>query len=360
MATDGFVRRWNNVQYNASAERLLDSLLMMPGPGSEPFSARAGRRPNGSGLAVSVGGSPEAVTVTPGSALVYDSAVSAAGPYLINIPTAVSVPLPARPGSGTSRIDLIVARVYDADVGLGSVQELKIERVQGDPSSTPVEKTKPTNSLILARLTVPSSGSITVTPSTDRTVAAGGVLPVATTSVRDALSAYSGLTVYNEQTKRLEVFDGTSWTAAAGSSPTRILRRTSNSTVASGNNVLLGAGWSPQPGDGGDASGLTYANGIATIGTAGLYYVSVRFVVPAITSGTWTVGIVVNGASDPLADLNLYDQEGRGTNLSYTAHLPFAAGDALQVFIRQVSGSSQSLSATTSPSRWEIRRVGDA
>lgn len=359
MATDGFVRRWNGVEYNASAERLMDSVLLMPGSTSA-FSARGGRRVNGSGLAVSVGGSPEQISVTAGAGVIFDSASASVGPWIFEIDSTKTLSLPARPSTGQSRIDLVVARVYDSDSGLGGAKELKIERINGGASATPSEPTAPAGSLILARLLVPDTGSITVTPNPARTVAAGGVLPVATTAVRDALSAYSGLTVYNEQNKRLEAFDGSAWSPAAGASPTRLLRRTSNSTVTSGNNVLLGAGWSPQPGDGADASGLTYANGIATIGTAGLYYVSVRFVVPAITSGTWTVGIVVNGAVNPLADLNLYDQEGRGTNLSYTAHLPFNAGDTLQVFIRQVSGSSQTLGAETSPSRWEIRRVGDA
>jgi hypothetical protein len=222
MVTDGTVNRWNAdpvtklPQYTASDERLLASSRMMPGPASAPFSARGGRRVNGAGLVVSVGGSPESWTVTRGPGIIYGPAHPGAGGWEFALPNDKTEAIGARPGAGLSRVDLIVARIYDGDVIGSGPRELKIERVAGDPSnSNPVPKDLPALSLELARLTVPNSGAITVTQSTARTVAAGGILPVTTTAERDKLKtdgvAYRGLVVDNAQANRLERYDGTNW-----------------------------------------------------------------------------------------------------------------------------------------------------
>lgn len=219
MATDGFASRINGVEYAAVDERRMDSALLMPGPASSPFSARSGRRVNGSGLTVSVGGSPEAWTVSPGAGVIYDPAYASQGAWRFEIPSAVSANLPARPGVGQSRIDLIVARIYDPGaLGSGSA-EVKIERVNGVSGASPSAPSMPALSIELARLLVPASGTITITQSARRTVAAGGVLPVATTTEMDQLEtdgiAYRGLVVDNAQTNALYRYDGTDWKALA-------------------------------------------------------------------------------------------------------------------------------------------------
>ena len=217
MASDGYVSRLNSVEYAARDERLLDSVLQMPA-GSGAFSARGGRRVHAAGLQASVGGSPEAVTVTAGAGLVSPAAGSTGG-YAFAIPASVSVVLPARPSTGLSRIDLVVARIYDVDESVGSTREVKIEHVPGTPSGSPSAPATPSLSLVLATLNVPSSGTISVTQSTTRTVAAGGVLPVATTAERDALTPYAGLVVHNAQAGGLQVHDGTAWRTVTPDQP---------------------------------------------------------------------------------------------------------------------------------------------
>lgn len=220
MATDGFASRINGVEYAAVDERRMDSALLMPGPVSAPFSARPGRRVNGAGLTVSVGGGPEAWTVSTGAGVIYDPAYASQGAWRFEIPSAVSANLPARPGVGQSRIDLIVARIYDPGALGSGLAEVKIERVNGASGASPSAPSLPALSVELARMTVPASGTITVTPSTRRTVAAGGVLPVATTAEMEDLEtdglAYPGLTVYNLQTKSLFTYDGTEFQGDSG------------------------------------------------------------------------------------------------------------------------------------------------
>lgn len=220
MATDGKATWWNasagTPAYNAQELRQLDSLNVMPGPVSEPFSGRSGRRVNGSGLAVTVSSTGAGtVSTTPGVCLVYSSAQSSQGVWEVTFPAVGPIALSARPPAGQSRIDLVVARLYDSDSGIGTVKEAKIEVIAGTASGTPSAPSLPAMAFELDRLTVPNSGTITHVQSTQRTVAAGGILPVATTAEMDALKtagiAYRDMVVGNEQADALYRYNGTSW-----------------------------------------------------------------------------------------------------------------------------------------------------
>lgn len=217
MATDGFANRINGVEYAAVDERRMDASLLMPGASSAPFSARSGRRVNGSGLSVSVGGGPEAWTVTAGAGVIYDTSYASQGAWQFEIPAAISANLPARPGAGQSRIDLVVARIYDPGALGSGVAEVKVERIGGTAGATPTAPSLPALSVELARMTVPASGTISVTQSSRRTVAAGGVLPVSGDSDLVALAsdgvAYPGLLAYNEQRSRFEGRFASTWAA---------------------------------------------------------------------------------------------------------------------------------------------------
>lgn len=219
MPTHGHATRLNQVAYNAVDERRLDSALLMPGPASQPFSSRSGKRVNGAGLGVSVSGNPENWFVTPGAGVIFDGNYATQGPWRVEIPAQVSGAMPPRPATGQSRIDLIVARIYDTDAIGSGPRDVVVERVNGTAGTSPSAPATPALSLLLATLTVPNSGSITVAPSTQVTVAAGGILPVATTAERDALVtagiAYRGMVVDNGQTGRLERYNGTTWKGLA-------------------------------------------------------------------------------------------------------------------------------------------------
>src|SRR5438128_12693450 len=100
---DGIARRFNTVSYDAADERALDGVLATPGG---TLLSRPGKRP-GTGLTVSVGGSPEAATVTTGSGIITDT--TGGGSYQFAITAAQTRNFAARPSAGTSRIDVLVA-----------------------------------------------------------------------------------------------------------------------------------------------------------------------------------------------------------------------------------------------------------
>jgi hypothetical protein len=224
MVTDGKATWWDATSgapaYLAQELRQIDSLEVMPGPAPEPFSGRAGRRVNGKGLEVAVSSSGNgSVTVSSGPCLLYSSEQASQGVWRAQFPQIGPIALGARPTSGQSRIDLVVARLYDSGSGVGPVKEAKIEVVPGSPNAAPSPPSLPVGAIYLEldRLTVPSSGPITHVQTTQVTVAAGGILPVATTTERDALTtagiAYRGLVVDNAQSGSLERFNGTTWVA---------------------------------------------------------------------------------------------------------------------------------------------------
>lgn len=226
MVSDGHVSRLNEVEYPAAAERLLDSALLMPA-GAGGFSARSGRRP-GAGLAVTF--SILTATVAPGAGVIYDSDFGAGGPWRFALPVSKSVTLAARPGAGLVRRDLIIARIYDVE----GQRELKIEAVEGDASATPSKPNLPPLSLELGVADVGPSGPVSFVANTARTVAAGGILPVATTAERDGLEApHDGQTVWNAQAKRLETFDA-SWIGGLRLLGLRLVTRVLNVSVPAG------------------------------------------------------------------------------------------------------------------------------
>lgn len=311
MATDGFASRINGVEYAAVDERRMDSALLMPGPVSAPFSARSGRRVNGSGLTVSVGGSPEAWTVSPGAGVIFDPAYASQGAWRFEIPSAVSANLPARPGAGQSRIDLIVARIYDPGALGSGPAEVKIERVAGNSGASPSAPSLPPLSVELDRLTVPASGAITSTKSSAVTVAAGGVLPVPTTDDRTKLVtdgiAYRGLVVDDAQVGALFRYNGDGWdklaVASASDQPWTNLTAETNWTANTGANApkvkRVGTRVTYSGGLFGGPAGSTST----TLPSWARPTATVRVAVPIGASGVGYVRVWANGAFQPSGDL---------------------------------------------------------
>lgn len=204
---DGIARRFNTVEYDAGDERTLDAVLATPGGVLLP---RAGKRP-GTGLIVSVGGSPEAATVTAGSGTIVDT--TGGGGYQFALTSSQTRNFAARPSSGTSRIDILSARIRNTDAHpADGGRDVIVELLQGTAGASPVAPTLPAASLQLVQFTVPATGSIVMAKAAQRTVAAGGVLPVADQAERDALAVvYDGLRIYREDTATYEARIAGAW-----------------------------------------------------------------------------------------------------------------------------------------------------
>lgn len=205
---DGIALRFDNRSYTANEERQLAAVGFHPG--STALLPRPGRRIGG-GLEVTVGGTPESAIVQAGGGVLVDT--SRGGGYVFVVPSTVTINLSTRPSSGLSRIDNVIVVVKNQDIIVGdAAREIDVQVQTGTAAASPTAPTVPTGALKLAALTVPATGSVTVGAGPGYTTGLGGVLPVASSTERDAIeNKYRGLIVYRVDTNVWQGWNGTAW-----------------------------------------------------------------------------------------------------------------------------------------------------
>jgi hypothetical protein len=195
-----------------SANELRQAMALGLQYGGRNLGARQGVRPGGNQLQVSLAGST--ITVQPGVACVDPALNTPQGPYWVAIPAAETHTLTAADATNP-RKDIVTLRVYDHDEDASGLRLARTEYTAGTPNPSPAEPSVPAGAIRLATIDVPASpGAAVVTNNALSAVAAGGILPVASATVRDALtSPYASLAVWRTDTTpdRLEVYDGTRW-----------------------------------------------------------------------------------------------------------------------------------------------------
>jgi hypothetical protein len=115
--------------------------------------------PNGgaTGGTATVQNNTMSVSVAAGLAAVTLAAPNGAALCVWDAPEVVT--LAAAPGSGTSRIDLIVAQVRDAAIDAGANNDFVIQAVTGVASASPVAPNVPANAKALWSVTVPGAAA---------------------------------------------------------------------------------------------------------------------------------------------------------------------------------------------------------
>jgi hypothetical protein len=182
------------------------------------MGGRAGVRPGGNQLSVSLAGST--ITVQPGVAYVDPGLSVPQGGYWVALPGAENPtggPLAAADATNP-RKDIVVLRVYDDDEDSSGLRLARSEYIAGVANPSPSAPAVPAGAMRLATIDVPASpGAPVVTVDCPYTVAAGGLLPVRTQAERDALNAvaYDGLGVWRRDLKRIQVWDAAAWRTCA-------------------------------------------------------------------------------------------------------------------------------------------------
>lgn len=135
---------------------ILDGLLL------EPISTWRGGVASNLDLKVTqTGGGNMTVTVAAGSAYIRGTSVSNQGVYHMYNDAAITVTVTAANGS-QPRIDLVIARIQDADVS-GATNLATIEMVNGTPAASPTPPSAPVSSIVLANVTVPAAATSVLT-----------------------------------------------------------------------------------------------------------------------------------------------------------------------------------------------------
>jgi hypothetical protein len=100
------------------------------------------------------------ISVAAGSAAVPLATGQGAALCVWDAPELVTPRIPAAPGSGQSRIDVVIVQVRDPDLDGGANNDFIITSVTGTPaSSNPVVPATPANAFALYRVTVPGAAA---------------------------------------------------------------------------------------------------------------------------------------------------------------------------------------------------------
>jgi hypothetical protein len=142
-----------NVAYPARTDRLMVDAMRSPGLAGSASDLAVTQRAAGTNMSVDVAN---------GSCVIAGTDTAGQGSYLCKSTAVENVVLDAAPGVGNSRIDRIVARVYDGQVIGSGPSEWTIEAVTGTASPSPSLPSLPNSCLELARVTV-ASGTAAIT-----------------------------------------------------------------------------------------------------------------------------------------------------------------------------------------------------
>lgn len=199
--------------YSARSDRLLMAASMSPNHGVGPLAMRSGVRPTpgNAGLAVAQRTTPAMfVTIADGMAWIQSSSISGGGYMVVNdAPQDVAI---TAAHATLGRRDLIIARVYDAEIS-GSSSLWTLEVVTGTPSASPAVPATPSGALPLATIVVNAAASTIVngniTDSRVYTTSLGGTIPAPAASL--PANPYRGMAAYDTTSLKPTWYNGTAW-----------------------------------------------------------------------------------------------------------------------------------------------------
>lgn len=320
---------------------------LLAGNGSTPLDVRPGVLVDNGGALVS-GASDMSYNVRAFRAV---SLVSAANGPTVGVNDAtVNVTTTAAPGSN-SRIDVIWARQHHV-TGDGATDTdvlYEIGVTQGTVAASPSAPAVPAGAIALYNATVTSgvtgTSGLTFTRRHAWTVANGGIVPIFSSTERDAIDPYEGMAIWYSPTQQLQVCDSAGdWSAigASQANPVYKARLTTAFSVPSGGDHLVNSwvdgGSQSKPGTG----VFSYSAGVLTCLKTGMYSVHYRIRWSSSTSGSRIANVYINGTDLYVSSRAAPAATGAVTH-DVLAKIYLTAGQTLSLYVSQSSGSTRSL-----------------
>jgi hypothetical protein len=176
--------------------------------------------PGGSALLVSQrgAGANDSVDIAAGAAIITGDDEANQGKYYVRHTAVSNVVFSPAPGSD-SRIDLLVLQVNDPTAGGSAGDNATFVVVEGSVAGSPVPPAVPDTAIPLAQvLRTATDTSITDAMITDRrpvsstsTYTTNSKFEILTTTERNALTPFSGQTIFNSTDEVVQYYDGTQW-----------------------------------------------------------------------------------------------------------------------------------------------------
>lgn len=201
-----------NSSYPAAVDRSLIETTFSAGI-IGPADLAVTQRAAGANMSVDVAAGRVVVTMTDapnqGRALCRSTAVN-------------NLTIPGAPAAGLTRIDLIVARVYDTSIIGGSINGWQLDVVAGTAASSPTVPAVPASAIALAEVRVPAgTASVTNAIITDRRVQSythTGVARFPTSAARTAAMpspVLNQMSILDSRPGVTQFWNGTAWTDTA-------------------------------------------------------------------------------------------------------------------------------------------------
>jgi len=325
----------NLATHTAQVDRIaaIASGIMPDGAG---LTFRPGVRGIGD-LKVAAQGSPNmTVAVAAGLALVKGSLNAFQGLYSVPNDGSTNVTISAS-NPTLPRNDLIIVRVQDSFYS-GATNTATIEVVTGTAAASPSDPALPANSLLLARVRVLANATSIVNGQIDDlrqwTAGVGGVIPCLSTARPNIAEATM---IYEIDTDRLRVSDGTGWNYVAGTAPEVIARQTAAQSIP--NNTFTSVTFDTEDED---TDGIFTAGGSAfTINTPGLYLIKAQVSFVGSTGGAYrAVQLTKNGTAIPSSATYMANNQGTAVIISVpiTFVVRLVATDVIRVQAQHVAG----------------------
>lgn len=201
--------------YSAKNDRQFVAAMLTPASEYGALGSRPGfvPAPATGGMLVHQRTTPDMkVTVEPGAVFV-NATSSLGGMYACRNDAAYDVTV--APAHATlNRLDLVIARVYDAVDDVGALNQFTIEIITGTPAASPARPDMPQQSFALAELSITANlTAVTNAKINDLrryTVGLGGILPVNDVFAMPP-NPYPGQKVWRKDLSAELIWDGAAW-----------------------------------------------------------------------------------------------------------------------------------------------------
>jgi len=294
-------------------------------------------------------GANMSVDVAGGSATIAGTQNTLQGMYSIINDAAVNLVVTAADATN-ARKDLVILRIRDSFYS-GADDDAQLLVVAGTPAASPAEPDLDAlgyeNYLVLALIDVPASDTaITDSQITDRrtkTAALGGTIPC-TSTTRPTVGLFEGLHIYETDTDRVYVYNGTGWTYMRGGtdpvSARAWLSGAFSLTVHASNPTLIvlnNESWD---------IGNNFATGTGryTVAETGKLRVNCRASINGGVSTERFIGGIFVNAVEASRGTDILGNGGR-TTIEAADVIDVTAGQEVDFRIHQVNGTSRSVDA---------------
>lgn len=325
--------------------RMLRQALMAPLAGgataARPLGGRSGVRPGTPTNTVTA--TSTLWTVKPHAGMLDLETAAEAGVYGYAIDANVTGAVTAA-NATNPRVDIVYVQLDDpAESDGSSAPAVTPKYLAGTAAASPAPPITPARSMVLAQINVPASGggAPSVTWVAPYAVAAGGIIPVRTTTERDQLNAQANADapIYADVAGSLQRGNGTDWIPVSGGPLAQVTKSSAqNTSISAGNAATIQ--FNTEVFDTHGMHDVATNNTRLTAVVPGYYMITGKAAVAVTGLGYTSLTIAKNGASIGHSTATEGPATGGFTRADTSLVVPLNTGDYVELLIAISAGAN--------------------